>query len=93
MKLNDILYKTPEMTEEKLLELIQKNIVFLKIDLVRRLNQLYKNLDLKDAVLKEYDLIQIKQSKLTAYQRQQIQVLVSYCLIEMTKGNGTTSTN
>ncbi len=93
MKIKELLYKTPEMTEEKLLELIQKNIGFLKIDLVRRLNQLYKNLDLKDAVLKEYDLIQIKQSKLTAYQRQQIQILVSYCLIEMTKGNGTTGTN
>ena len=30
MKINELLYKTPEMTEEKLLEIINKNLSMMK---------------------------------------------------------------
>lgn len=82
MKIEDILYKTPEMTEEKLLELMDNRKGFLNLKTWSR----NKYSDMKD-VLDEWDLIQIKQSNLTRSQRDQICGFVSACLIEMTKGN------
>ena len=82
MKIKDILYKTPEMTEEKLLELMDKRKGFLNLKTWSR----NKYFNMKD-VLNEWDLIQIKQSNLTRSQRDQICGFVSACLIEMTKGD------
>ena len=82
MKIEELLYKTPEMTEEKLLELMDKRKEFLNFKTWSR----NKYSDMKD-VLNEWDLIQIKQSNLTRSQRDQICAFVSACLIEMTKGN------
>lgn len=79
MKIKDILYETPEMTEEKLLELIEEHKSFLK-------SYLLKQFEDNKAILDEWDLIQEKKSKLTRSQRDQICSLVSVCLIKMTKG-------
>jgi len=79
MKIKDILYETPEMTEEKLLELIGKHKPFLK-------SYLLKQFEDDKSILDEWDLIQEKKSKLTRSQRDQICSLVSVCLIKMTKG-------
>ena len=82
MKIEELLYETPEMTEEKLLELMDKRKGFLNFKTWSR----NKYSDMKD-VLNEWDLIQIKQSNLTRSQRHQICAFVSACLIAMTKGN------
>jgi len=82
MKLKDCLYKTPEMTEEKLLELMDKRKGFLNFKTWSR----NKYSDMKE-ILDEWDLIQIKKSNLTKAQRDQICAFVSACLIEMTRGN------
>lgn len=79
MKIKDVLYETPEMTEEKLLELIEEHKSFLK-------SYLLKQFEDNKAILDEWDLIQEKKSKLTRSQRDQICSLVSVCLIKMTKG-------
>ena len=79
MKIKELIYQTPEMTEEKLLELIGEYKSFLKKYL---LNQFEDN----KAILNEWDLIQEKKSKLTRSQRDQICGLVSTCLFKMTKG-------
>lgn len=79
MKIKDVLYKTPEMTEEKLLELIEEHKSFLK-------SYLLKQFEDNKSILDEWDLIQEKKSKLTRSQRDQICSLVSVCLIKMAKG-------
>ena len=79
MKIKDVLYETPEMTEEKLLELIEEHKSFLK-------SYLLKQFENNKAILDEWDLIQEKKSKLTRSQRDQICSLVSVCLIKMAKG-------
>jgi len=89
MKLEELLYKTPEMTEEKLLELIDKSKQFLKKDLYKTLFSKTPNKnesEVSKTILDEWDLIQEKQSNLTKSQRDQVLALVSYCLIQMTKG-------
>lgn len=83
MKIKDVLYKTPEMTEEKLLELIGEHKSFLK-------SYLLKQFEDNKAILDEWDLIQEKKSKLTRSQRDQVCSLVSVCLIKMTKGDEVT---
>lgn len=80
MKIKDVLYKTPEMTEEKLLELIGKYKFFLK-------SYLLKQFEDNQSILDEWDLIQEKKSKLTRSQRDQVCSLVSVCLIKMTKSD------
>lgn len=87
MLIKDILYKTPEMTEEKLLEIINKHISIMKSSTKERIMQLHKETDLAKAFLKEYDLIQEKKSYLTKSQREQIVGFVGMCMIQMTKGN------
>lgn len=82
MKIKEALYKTPEMTEEKLLELMDKRKGFLNFKTWSR----NKYSDMKE-ILDEWDLIQIKKSNLTKSQRDQICAFVSACLIEMTRGN------
>lgn len=88
MKLNEILYETPEMSEEKLLEIINKYIPIMKSDTLDRIRQLHKE-ETNDAkvILKEYDIIQEKKSYLTKNQRDQLAGFVAMCMIQMTKGN------
>ena len=85
MKLKDYLYKTPEMTEEKLIELLDKFSPLLRKEAKDRLNQLHKGESLSKALLKEYDLIQDKKSHLSKSQRIQIVGFVGMCMIQMTK--------
>lgn len=92
MKIKDLIYKTPEMTEEKLLTIIDKNYKMVDSFLRKRLKELHKNVDLNKAFLDEYDLIQDKKSFLTKSQRNMVVGFVGVCMIEMTKGedDGTT---
>lgn len=88
MKIKDILYKTPEMTEEKLLEIIDKSLPMMRNSTKNRIRQLHKDeYNLSKAFLDEYDLIQDKKSYLTKSQREQIVGFVGLCMIQMTKGN------
>ena len=87
MKINELIYQTPEMTEEKLLEFISSKLKFIRRDLLNRISQLHKyELNESQAILAEWDLIQDKKSLLTRSQRDFISGLVSASLIEMTKG-------
>lgn len=91
MNLKELIPDAPEMTEEKLLEIMDKHKNFLNVKSWSR----NKYTDMK-SVLDEWDLIQIKKSYLTKSQRDDICGFVSICLIEMTRGesNGaTTSTD
>ena len=88
MKLKDCLYKTPEMTEEKLLEIIDKTLPIMRNSTKNRIRELHKEENnLAKAFLDEYDLIQDKKSYLTKGQRDQIVGFVGLCMIKMTKGN------
>lgn len=82
MKLEEALYKAPEVSEEKLLELIQKRMGFLN------LKSWSRNKYTPEDVLKEWDNIQVKKSSLSRNQRDQICAFVSACLIEMVKNDG-----
>lgn len=91
MKIKDIIYETPEITEEKLLEIINQNIPMMKKDAKDRIQQLHKGIDLAQAFLDEYDLIQDKKSFLTKSQRNNVVGFVGLCMIQMVKGNDRTS--
>lgn len=89
MKINELIAKTPEVSEEKLLELIDKYHSFLRSGTLRRVISL--NLDESNsakAILDEYDKIQERNSYLTKSQRDEISGFISYCMIQMVKGNG-----
>ena len=85
MKIKDIIYETPEITEEKLLEIINKNIPMMRKEARNRIQQLHKGIDLAQAFLDEYDLIQDKKSFLTKSQREQVTGFVGLCMIKMAK--------
>lgn len=88
MKIKELLYQTPEMTEEKLLEIINSNLKMMNNSAKDRIKQFHKNeSNLAKAFLDEYDLIQDKKSFLTKGQRDQIVGFVGLCMIQMTKGN------
>lgn len=91
MKIKDLLYKAPEMTEEKLLEIIEANLGLLKgrnSTLIKRIQTINKHSDdINKLILKEYDLIQDKKSYLTKSQRETILGYVGYCMIIMAKQN------
>ena len=93
MKIKELIYQTPEMTEEKLLEIINSHLDWIKKDLKNRLIQIHRNpnnpFDLAQSFLDEYDLIQDKKSLLTKSQRDNVVGFVGLCMIEMTKNNGT----
>ena len=91
MKIKDLIYKTPEMTEEKLLTIIDKNKMMVSKYLIKRLKELHKDIDLCKAFLDEYDLIQDKKSNLTRGQRDMVVGFVGVCMIEMTKDNDGTA--
>ena len=86
MKIKELLYKTPEMTEEKLLEIMENNLKWIPKDVKNRIQSLHKIETLQKAVLDEYDLIQDKQSYLTKSQRNLVIGFVGTCMILMTKG-------
>ena len=91
MKIKELIYQTPEITEEKLLEIINKNIPMMRKEARNRIQELHKGIDLAQAFLDEYDLIQDKKSYLTKGQRNQVIGFVGLCMIKMVKGNdGTT---
>ena len=86
MKIKELIYKTPEITEEKLLEIIDKNLSMMKNSAKNRIRELHKGeYNLAKAFLDEYDLIQDKKSYLTKSQREQIVGFVGLCMIQMTK--------
>lgn len=87
MKIKELIYKTPEMTEEKLLTIIDKNYRMVDNFLIKRIREIHKNVDINKAFLDEYDLIQDKKSYLTRSQRNKIIGFVGLCMIEMTKDN------
>ncbi len=91
MKIKDLIYKTPEMTEEKLLTIIDKNKMMVSKYLIKRLKELHKDIDLNKAFLDEYDLIQDEKSNLTRGQRDMVVGFVGVCMIEMTKDNDGTA--
>jgi hypothetical protein len=88
MKIKELIYQTPKMTEEKLLEIINKNIPIMRKGTKNRIQELHKGVDLAQAFLDEYDLIQDKKSYLTKGQRDQIVGFVGLCMIKMVKNNG-----
>jgi hypothetical protein len=88
MKIKELLYKTPEMTEEKLLEIIDKTLPMMRNSTKDRIRELHKGeYNLAKAFLDEYDLIQDKKSYLTKSQREQITGFVGLCMIQMVKNN------
>lgn len=90
MKIKELIYETPEMSEEKLLKIMNSHLNWVKKDLKHRLKTLHttpnKPFDLSQAFLDEYDLIQDKKSYLTKGQRNVVVGFVGTCMIEMTKG-------
>lgn len=87
MKIKDVIQKTPEMTEEKLLKIINAAFPIVKPEIKNRVQELHKGVDLAQAFLDEYDLVQDKKSYLTKGQRDQIVGFVGLCMIKMTKGD------
>ena len=89
MKIADLIYETPEITEEKLLEIINTNLESLKSinrNIIDRIEQIHKYSNpINELILKEYDLIQDKQSYLTKSQRDLLTGYVGACLIKMVK--------
>jgi hypothetical protein len=90
MKIKELIYQTPEMTEEKLLKIMNSHLGWIKDDLKERIIGLHhnptKSFNLSQAFLDEYDLIQDKKSNLTRSQRNIVLGFVGTCMIEMTKG-------
>ena len=96
MKIKDVIYQTPEMTEEKLLEIIDNNLELFEKkfkSIMQRVHSLHKEKKLPQAFLDEYDLIQDKNSYLTKSEREIVVGFVGYCMIQMTKNNGGTNKN
>ena len=89
MKIKNILYQTPEMTEDKLIEIIDKHLSdWTKRELRNRVQDLHKSENLANAFMTEYDLIQDKKSYLSKSQRDDVLGFVGLCMIQMTKGDG-----
>ena len=90
MKIEELIYKIPEMSEEKLLKLLNSHLEWIKKDLKNKIIELHKSndkpFDLAQSLLNEYDLIQDKKSNLSKSQRDQIIGFVGMCMIQMTKG-------
>ena len=88
MKVKELLYNTPEMTEEKLLKIINLNLTMMRSSAKNRIRELHKGENnLAKAFLDEYDLIQDKKSLLTKSQRDQVTGFIGLCMIKMAKGN------
>lgn len=90
MKIKELIYQTPEMTEEKLLEIINSHLFMLKKETLKEVERFHKGTDVSKAILDEYDIIQDKKSYLTKSQRDVISGFVGLCMILMTKGDDRT---
>lgn len=92
MKIKELIYQSPEMSEEKLLKIIHDelpNLIKINNNLINRIRQIYNCYDNIDKyILKEFDIIQDKKSYLTRSERNLITGFVGSCLIEMTKNDG-----
>ena len=90
MKIKELIYQIPEMTEEKLLKIMNSHLNWIRKDLKDRIYILHKDptkpFDYSQAFLDEYDLIEDKKSNLTRGQRNIVIGFVGTCMIEMTKG-------
>ena len=99
MKLNDAIYKSPEMSEEKLLKLMSNYKRYFSKEFVSRITSVYNQrhnsyeTDICKMILDEWDNIQKRESYLTKSQRDQISGFVGMCLIQMTKDDGGNSTD
>lgn len=87
MQIKDLIRTTPELTEEKLLEIIDSNKGFLD------LKEWSRGKYTAQEILDEWDLIQLKKSNLTRSQRDQICALVSVSLVTMVKDDGESTSN
>ncbi len=88
MKLKELLYQTPEMSEERLLSIIKEDLEnFERVaKLTSRLHQIHKHSkSLPEIILEEFDLIQDKKSYLSKSQRDMITGFVGACMIKMAK--------
>jgi len=98
MEVDKMIQDAPEMSTEKLLELIEnllndKKIRVLRkntISEVKRLHKDYVDENLSLHLLEEFDLITQKKSNLTNSMREEVFHLVSFCLVQMTKGDDVT---
>ena len=88
MKIKDLIAKTPEVSEEKLLEFINSNKHYLRSTTSRSVYSRNKEEDDAHAILKEYDKIQEKTSYLSKSQREEILGFVGWCMIQMVKADG-----
>jgi len=95
MKIKDIIYNTPEISEEKLLEIINNELDFLKRinkSLINRILNIHNYSEpINKLLLKEYDLIQDKKSFLTKSQRDLVIGFVGACMIKIVKNDGGTT--
>lgn len=92
MKIKEIIYQTPEMSEEKLLEIMNQNLsLFRNRTIISRVVQLHGHDNISQYLLDEYDLIQDKKSLLTKSQRDLVTGFVGMCMIQMVKGKDGTS--
>ena len=93
MKIKELLKEvspSPEMTEENLLKIIDSNLPLLRdLHLLRKVRDYNKDKAINEAVLAEFDKIQDKKSYLSSSQRKLIEGFVGFCMIRMTKGDGT----
>ena len=88
MKIEELITKTPEMTEEKLLKIVNSHLDWIPKAFIHRIKQLHKEEnDISKIMLKEYDLVNDKKSYLTKSQRDIVVGFVGVCAIEMTKDN------
>ena len=88
MKIKDIIQETPEISEEKLIEIIDSHLKMMSSYAKKRIKELHKGeYNLAKVFLDEYDLIQDKKSYLTKSQREQIVGFVGMCMIKMVKRN------
>lgn len=93
MKIKDLIAKTPEVSEEKLLEFIDKNKVYLRRYTANTVYLRHKEKSEAQAILDEYDIIQEKKSYLTKSQREEILGFVGWCMIQMVKADGESRSN
>ena len=90
MKISNTIYNTPEMSTEKLLEIIKsklKGFDKYTISEIQKIHKDYSEDTLALHILEEFDLISQKKSNLSNSKREKVFSLVSACLIEMTKGD------
>ena len=87
MKIKELIYQAPEMTEEKLLKIMDSHLDWLSKSFKKRITEIHGFTELSKSLLDEYDIIQDKKSFLTRSECNTVIGFVGTCMIEMTKGN------